>query len=153
MSLIKKIKSGNSEIEIYNSEISEEEQKNNLYNLYKTINNIADNQRANGKNVDDWFYSNSELQDMKKSGKYNFLQKGVIEMIKEVLEELPLKQTVIIAILFDIAIMILALITLQEEEMKNDKKKREPNNQVKVPFVKMTSLLYTKTFIFSRVVE
>lgn len=73
MSLIKRIKNGNTEIEIYDSDISREEQKNNLVSLYKTINNIANNQKAKGKNVNDWFYSTKELETMKKSGNYNFL--------------------------------------------------------------------------------
>lgn len=73
MALLKKIKNGNAEIEIYTSDISKEEQKENLTNLYKTINQIADNQRAKGHNVDNWFYSKSELEKMKESGKYNFL--------------------------------------------------------------------------------
>ena len=73
MSLIKKIKKGNTEIEIYDSEISIEEQKNNLFNLYKTVNNIAESQRKKGNNVDDWFYSKKELEKMEKSGNYNFL--------------------------------------------------------------------------------
>lgn len=73
MGLIKKIKNGKSEIEIYSSDLSEKEKKENLINLYKTINNIADSQRAKGNNVDDWFYSKNELDQMKKEGKYNFL--------------------------------------------------------------------------------
>lgn len=73
MGLIKKIKNGKSEIEIYSSDLSEKEKKENLINLYKTINNIADSQRAKGNNVDDWFYSKNELEKMKKEGKYNFL--------------------------------------------------------------------------------
>lgn len=73
MSLIKKINNGKSTIEIYSSELSETEKKANLVNLYKTINNIANNQRAKGNNVDNWFYSKQELESMKKSGKYNFL--------------------------------------------------------------------------------
>lgn len=73
MALLKKIKNGNAEIEIYTSEISIEEQKENLTNLYKTINQIADSQREKGNNVDNWFYSKKELEKMKESGKYNFL--------------------------------------------------------------------------------
>ena len=72
MTLIKKIKNGKSEIEIYSSDISEEEKKTNLVNLYKTINDIAEKQRSQGHNVDDWFYSKKELDQMKKSGNYNF---------------------------------------------------------------------------------
>lgn len=73
MSLIKKIKNGKAEIEIYSSDLSKEEQKNNLVNLYKTINQIADTQRSKGNDVNDWFYTKNELEKMKKSGKYNFL--------------------------------------------------------------------------------
>lgn len=73
MALIKKYQNGKTEIEIYSSEISIEEQKNNLINLYKTINNIAENQRQKGNSVNGWFYSKKELQQMKESGKYNFL--------------------------------------------------------------------------------
>lgn len=73
MTLIKKIKKGKTDIEIYSSNLSKEEKKQNLINLYKTINQIADSQRAEGKNVDNWFYTKAELENMKKSGKYNFL--------------------------------------------------------------------------------
>lgn len=73
MSLIKKMKKGNTEIEIYNSDISKNEQKENLTNLYKTINSIANNQREKGINVDDWFYTKKQINDMKKSNNYNFL--------------------------------------------------------------------------------
>lgn len=73
MALIKRIKNGKTEIEIYDSEISEEEQRANLVNLYKTINEIADNQRKQGRNVDDWFYSKAQLEQMKRSGEYKFL--------------------------------------------------------------------------------
>ncbi len=73
MALLKKIKNGNSEIEIYDSDLTEEERKNNLISLYKTINKIADVQRQKGINVNNWFYTSEELKKMKDSGKYNFL--------------------------------------------------------------------------------
>lgn len=73
MALIKKIKNGNTDIEIYDSSISKEEQKENLINLYKTINNIANNQIEQGKNVNDWFYTKKELEAMKESNNYRFL--------------------------------------------------------------------------------
>lgn len=73
MSLLKIIKSGNATIEVYDSDISDEERKRNLISLYKTINEIADNKRKEGKNVDDWFYTKERLEEMKKSGKYRFL--------------------------------------------------------------------------------
>lgn len=71
--LLKIIKSGNATIEVYESDISDEERKQNLISLYKTINEIAENKRREGKNVDDWFYTKEELEEMKKSGKYRFL--------------------------------------------------------------------------------
>lgn len=73
MNLIKKIRNGNTDIEIYSSDISEEEQKNNLSNLYNVINKIADNQRNTGNNVDNWFYKEKEINNMKKSNTYKFI--------------------------------------------------------------------------------
>lgn len=73
MSLLKIIKSGNATIEVYDSDLSDEERKQNLISLYKTINEIAENKRREGKNVDNWFYTKERLDEMKKSGKYRFL--------------------------------------------------------------------------------
>lgn len=73
MSLIKKINNGKSTIEVYSLELTKEEKKENLIHLYKTINDIADSQREKGNDVNDWFYTKSELEKMKESGKYNFL--------------------------------------------------------------------------------
>ena len=74
MSLIRKINDGNSVIEIYTSELSIEEQKKNLINLYQIINEISDNQEKKGINTSDWFYTQQELQEMRKSGQYKFLK-------------------------------------------------------------------------------
>lgn len=73
MALIKKIQNGKATIEIYDMDLTESEKKQNLLNVYKTINKIAESQREKGINVDDWFYTAKELEEMKKSGKYNFL--------------------------------------------------------------------------------
>ena len=73
MSLLKIIKSGNATIEVYDCDLSDEERKQNLISLYKTINEIAENKRREGKNVDDWFYTKERLEEMKKSKKYKFL--------------------------------------------------------------------------------
>lgn len=73
MSLLKKIQLGNSEVEIYDSDISNEKKKENLNKLYQTINEIAQEKIENKINVDDWFFSKSELEKIKKDNSYNFL--------------------------------------------------------------------------------
>ncbi len=72
MSLVKKIKIGKSEIEIY-SDVTKEENKKNLENIYNTIRKIATNKVEQGIDVSNWFYTQEEIEAMKKSGKYNFL--------------------------------------------------------------------------------
>lgn len=72
MSLIKKIKIGKANIEIY-SDASPEESKNNLVKLYDVINDIADKKREQGINVDDWFYTRKELEELKKNNANNLL--------------------------------------------------------------------------------
>ena len=50
------------------SNTSPEEKKRNLKNIYDIVNRIADNQRLAGNNsVDDWFYTQKELDELKKS--------------------------------------------------------------------------------------
>lgn len=50
------------------SNTSPEEKKRNLKNIYDTVNRIADDQRLAGNNsVDDWFYTQKELEELKKS--------------------------------------------------------------------------------------
>lgn len=49
------------------SNVTEEEKKQNLKNIYDVVNRIADNQRLAGNNVDDWFYSENELENLKKN--------------------------------------------------------------------------------------
>lgn len=72
MALIKTIKSGKTTIEIH-SNTTPEERKDNLINVYRTINKIADKKRAEGVNVDNWFYTQEQLTEMKKSGNYKFI--------------------------------------------------------------------------------
>lgn len=72
MPLVKKIKIGKSEIEIY-SDVTKEENKKNLENIYNTIRKIATNKVEQGIDVSGWFYTQEEIEAMKKSGKYNFL--------------------------------------------------------------------------------
>lgn len=49
------------------SNVTDEEKKQNLKNIYDVVNRIADNQRLAGNNVDDWFYSENELEKLKKN--------------------------------------------------------------------------------------
>lgn len=50
------------------SNTSPEEKKRNLKSIYDVVNRIADNQRLAGNNsVDDWFYTQKELDELKKS--------------------------------------------------------------------------------------
>lgn len=72
MALIKKLTFGKTKVEIY-SNTTPEDKKRNLIELYKTINQIAEEKRKNGENVDDWFYTEKELEEIKKSGKYELL--------------------------------------------------------------------------------
>lgn len=57
---------GKTKIEII-STCTDEEKKQNLKKAYDVINKIADAQRLAGKNVDSWFYTNKELEEMKKN--------------------------------------------------------------------------------------
>ena len=67
-----KLKIGNTKIEII-SNGTEAERKENLKNMYDVINNIADKKRAEGKNVDDWFYTTEELENLRKDSNYKFI--------------------------------------------------------------------------------
>lgn len=73
MNLIRNIKNGNTNIEIYDSDLTETEKKENLKNLYRTINSIAKEQAEKGIDTSDWFYSKSELNSISNDKKYNFL--------------------------------------------------------------------------------
>ena len=72
MSLIKKLKIGKANIEIY-SDATPEESKNNLIKMYDVINDIADKKREQGINVDDWFYTKEELEELKRNNSQNLL--------------------------------------------------------------------------------
>ena len=63
---------GQAKVEII-SDITPEERKINLKNIYGTINQIAENQLLAGNNVDDWFYSKKELDDLKKNNSRNLI--------------------------------------------------------------------------------
>ena len=72
MALIKKLTIGKAKVEIHSS-VTPEESKKNLIKLYDVINEIADRKREQGINVDDWFYSQEELEEIKRSKSVNLL--------------------------------------------------------------------------------
>lgn len=72
MALIKKINVGKAKIEIH-SNTTPEESKKNLIKLYDVINEIADRKRAAGINVDDWFYTQEEINKIKKNNSMNLI--------------------------------------------------------------------------------
>lgn len=43
-----------------------DKQKQNLKNIYDVINKIARQHKEKGENVDDWFYSQEEFEQIKK---------------------------------------------------------------------------------------
>lgn len=49
------------------SSVTPEEKKQNLKNIYDVVNRIADSQRDKGNNVDDWFYTQEELEELKRN--------------------------------------------------------------------------------------
>lgn len=72
MALIKKLTIGKAKVEIHSS-VTPEESKKNLIKLYDVINEIADRKREQGINVDDWFYSQEELEEIKRNKSVNLL--------------------------------------------------------------------------------
>ena len=72
MELVKTIQKGKTKIEIY-SNFTPEEKKRNLIKLHDKINEIADKKRAEGINVDSWFYTEEQLNEIIASGNYNLL--------------------------------------------------------------------------------
>lgn len=72
--LISRIETENSIVEIY-----EEKEKDikvvrqNLTNLYDVIFSIARSAEEKGIDVSDWFYTEEQIQEMKKNPKYKFI--------------------------------------------------------------------------------
>lgn len=61
-----KLQIGKAKVEII-SNVTPEERKENLKNVYDVVNKIADKKRAEGIDVESWFYSAQELENLKKS--------------------------------------------------------------------------------------
>lgn len=72
MKTLKKFCLGKTEIEIC-SNANDEEIKQNLIDLYDLINNIANEKRQRGENVDDLFYTEKEIKQMQQDPKYKFI--------------------------------------------------------------------------------
>ena len=77
MALIKELNFGKTKVEVY-SNTTPEERKKNLINLYNIINEIANKKRKNGENVDNWFYTQEELEET-----YAYYKKYVLEEVPE----------------------------------------------------------------------
>ena len=50
-----------------------EKKKQNLKNIYDVINKIARNHREKGEEVDDWFFTKEEYEELKKDENNKFL--------------------------------------------------------------------------------
>ena len=72
MGLIKKMQIGNSNIEIY-SDVTEDEKRENLKEVYKTINNIARTKKEQGQDVSNWFYTEEQLRKMEQDTHFKFI--------------------------------------------------------------------------------
>lgn len=49
------------------SNVTDEERKQNLKRIYDVVNEIADRKRLAGENVDHWFYTQAELDEMRRN--------------------------------------------------------------------------------------
>lgn len=58
-------------IKIENTDLTDEERKRNLTQLYDVVNKIAS--KLPNEVTESWFLTDEELQKMKESGKYRFL--------------------------------------------------------------------------------
>ena len=47
--------------------------QNNLHELYEVCNEIADNLKSRGVDTSNLFYTEEQIEEMKKSGKYTFI--------------------------------------------------------------------------------
>jgi hypothetical protein len=70
---LKTIKIGNSTIDIYQEVCSEEKRKQNLIKIYDAINEIARSAEKRGVDTSSWFYTDEQIEKMKKDSKYNFI--------------------------------------------------------------------------------
>lgn len=72
--LLKTIESDNSVVEIYDvNDKKLNKERQNLINLYDVIFEISSNLTARGVDTNDWFFSESQIKDMKKNSNYKFI--------------------------------------------------------------------------------
>lgn len=71
---VKELKIGQTKLKFNIEPIEEKTLKQRLIEFYDTINKIADNAEKRGVDTSSWFYTDSQLQIMKESNKYKFIQ-------------------------------------------------------------------------------
>lgn len=72
--LLKTIESDNSVVEIYDvNDKKLNKERQNLINLYDVIFEISNNLTARGIDTNDWFFSETQIKDMKKNSNYKFI--------------------------------------------------------------------------------
>lgn len=64
---------GNTKINFIQNNLSDEERRKNLKDLYDYINKLADKYEKKGINVDSWFYTEEEIKILKSNEKYKFI--------------------------------------------------------------------------------
>ena len=67
------MKIGKTKITFIENNLSNEERKRNLKDLYDYINKLADKYEKQGVDVTSWFYTEKQIERMKKNSKYKFI--------------------------------------------------------------------------------
>ncbi len=70
---VNKFNFGNTKVEVIIPEMTVAQLRNNLINLYDTIYEIARNCEKRGIDTSDWFYTDEEIEKMKKDPRYTFI--------------------------------------------------------------------------------
>lgn len=70
---IKNYQFGNTIIKVIIPEMTVAQKRKALKNIYDTINDIASSCENKGIDTSNWFYTNEELEEMKKSPDYIFI--------------------------------------------------------------------------------
>lgn len=64
---------GNTKINFIENNLSDEERRKNLKDLYDYVNKLADKYEKKGVDVNSWFYKEEEIETLKKDKKYKFI--------------------------------------------------------------------------------
>ncbi len=67
------MKIGKTKITFIENNLSNEERKQNLKDLYDYINKLADKYEKQDVDVTSWFYTEKQIERMKKNKKYKFI--------------------------------------------------------------------------------